>query len=312
MLKRIDVAFTLKSPVHIGYLPNKGSVIASTRYYIPSKNIWGAITKRATEKLFDNPKTREYRNVGKEVMKNFRFSYFYIYDGETIYLPAYTDEGIKYGDKNIRDFEHNFIGSRVLTAMDHEKGTAKYGSFHEIEFIKNKFRDEGGNIRITKLIGCIWGKKGCKLPAENGEKEVKMGNGIFVDEINLIETLILGGEQNYGFGVVELESVGTETKFPIEDNIDRDYVKIKVYKNEPILSHFEYDRGICFKGEVELLGGRGYFDIEENKSESESQEYKAGPGAILSNTRYCISPGSIVEVKTDSVILLGNGIMKCP
>jgi hypothetical protein len=90
------------------------------------------------------------------------------------------------------------------------------------------------------------------------------------------------------------------------------HVKIKIYKNKPILSHFEYDKGICFKGEVELLSGRGYFNIEENRNESKSQEYKNGPGAIPSNTRYYISPGSIVEAKTDSVILLRNGILKHP
>ena len=96
--KKINVVFKLKTPLHIGYIPFKGSVVSPTRYYVPGRNLWGAVTKRVTEHLCENPTANNYKNIGKQIMENFRFSYFYLYDGKTIYLPRYTDEGVKYGN----------------------------------------------------------------------------------------------------------------------------------------------------------------------------------------------------------------------
>ena len=84
--EKINVVFKLKSPLHIGYIPFKGSVISPTRYYVPGRNFWGAITKRITEYLYKNPKTEDYKETGKQVIENFRFSYFYLYDGFVIFF----------------------------------------------------------------------------------------------------------------------------------------------------------------------------------------------------------------------------------
>ena len=78
MWKRFDVVFALNSPLHIGYLPfTKGLVISPTRYYVPGRNFWGAVTKRLTESLYNDP-TKEYKKIGKQIKENFRFSYFYL------------------------------------------------------------------------------------------------------------------------------------------------------------------------------------------------------------------------------------------
>lgn len=158
MWTRIDVIFTLKSPLHIGYLPFKGSVISPTRYYVPGKNFWGAITKRTTEHLYKDPHGSDYREVGDKIKNNFRFSYFYLYDDKTIYTPSFADDELKYGNLLLPEFEHKFIGSRVLTAIDKNSGTAKNESLHEVEFIKDKYIDENGEVKTTKIIGCIWVK----------------------------------------------------------------------------------------------------------------------------------------------------------
>lgn len=313
MWQRLDVVFALKSPLHIGYLPSKGSVVSPTRYYVPGKNFWGAITKRATELLFNSPSGQEYREIGSEVKDNFRFSYFYLFDDETIFIPEYTEKGLIFGDdKNKQidklEFERRFVGSRVLTAIDSKTGTAKDEKLHEIEFIKDKFIDDKGQIKNTKIIGCIWVKKDSDL--NNHKIEIK-DNGIFVNEFNLLEELTLGGEQGYGFGLVKLESINKMKKFPLEDNSEGGNIEITVETNKPVISHLKYDKNaFSFEGEIELITGRSYFDIEEESNKSDG-EYKENPGQILSKPEYCLAPGSKVSLKDKDkkFILNWAGIM---
>ncbi|HAW49396.1 TPA: hypothetical protein DCX16_00360 [bacterium] len=308
MWKRLDVIFVLKSPLHIGYLPFKGFVISPTRYYIPGKNLWGVITKRATENLYPTRPSDKYREIGEQIKENFKFSYFYLYDGDTIFVPSYTEEGLIFGDKeqiiNKFEFEHRFIGSRVLTAIDCYLGTAKDESLHEIEFIKDKFKDKEGQVKDTRLIGCIWVKNGTNL--NGNEIECNEKKGIFVGSFNLIEELIIGGEQNYGFGLMKLERI-INGRFPIKDSPEGGEIKIVIKENEPILSHFKYTKDISFCGDIEIIAGRGYFDIEEAGGKS-ATEYKKGAGKIISNKGYFLSPGTLLKSER-KVSLDWNGIL---
>lgn len=316
MWQRFDVVFALRSPLHIGYLPFiKGSVISPTRYYVPGKNFWGAITKRATEMLTemlsDTPSASDYQKIGKQVKDNFRFSYFYLYDDETIFIPEYTERGLLFGDDKNRqidklEFERRFIGSRVLTAINSKTGTAKDETLHEIEFIKDKFIDDKGQVKNTKIIGCIWVKENSNL--DTHKIEIK-DNGIFVNEFNLLEELTLGGEQGYGFGLVRLESVNVK-KFSIEVDQNGKEINIILKNDTPILSHLKYVNSLSFKGELELLSGRGYFDIEEVNNKSDGN-YKENAGKTLSKIDYYLAPGSIVHLKDNNkkIILNWNGVM---
>ncbi len=311
MWERIDVIFTLKSPLHIGYLPFKGSVISPTRYYVPGRNFWGAVTKILTENLYENP-GEEYKKIGEQIKENFRFSYFYLYDGETIFIPKYSKEGLTFGDKKKIDkfqFEYRFIGSRVLTAINSDSGTAKHESLHEIEFIKDKYIDENGEVKTTKIIGCIWVKENSKL----GDYEVQIKNdGIFVNNFNLIEELTLGGELGYGFGLVKLESTLNNKVFPIEEkNLNGDDILIEIKKDQPIISHLQYDKSLQFRGDIEPITGRGYFDIEKNTESESENEYKKNPGKSLSKINYFFSPGSIIKLENNNTLSLNwNGILK--
>jgi hypothetical protein len=312
MRKRVDIIFTLKSPLHIGYLPFKGSVISPTRYYVPGKNFWGAITKRTTEHLYKDPHGSDYREVGDKIKNNFRFSYFYLYDDKTIYIPSFADDELKYGNLLLPKFEHKFIGSRVLTEIDKNSGTAKDESLHEIEFIKDKYIDENEEVKTAKIIGCIWIKEKTKLD----NKDVKIGNnGIFINDFNIIEELTLGGELGYGFGLVKLESIIPNGKlFPIKEvSLEEENILIEIEENQPIISHLQYDKSLQFKGDIEPITGRGYFDIEKNtESESESEnEYKKNPGKSLSKINYFFSPGSIIKLENNNTLSLNwNGILK--
>lgn len=288
---RVDIVFELKSPLHIGYLPSKDLFIAPTRYYVAGRNLWGAITKRATENLFHAPRAEYYQEMGKKIKRNFRFTCFFIYDGNTIYFPKYTQDGLKYGDRNcinVLEFERRFVDSIILTAIERKTGSAKDESLHEIEFLKNKYRDRKNNVKNTKIIGCVWVKDEFSLPSENGKKKVNIQDvGIFADDFNLISELTLGGEQNYGFGLVELESIGIG-KFTVNDVSDNEGVRIEVEENSHIFFHLEYDKHIPFEGDIELFSGRRY-------PQDSSGECFRNPGRHTVRPWYFFSPGTLIK-----------------
>lgn len=283
--EKINVVFKLKSPLHIGYIPFKGSVISPTRYYVPGRNFWGAITKRITEYLYKNPKAEDYKETGKQVMENFRFSYFYLYDGKTIYLPCYTNNGLKYGGVTKAEFEHRFIGSIVSTAID-SNGTAKDESLHEIEFINHRFKDETGDLKDVKIVGCIWIRKNAKI---EDKKVIINDKGIFIENFNIIRELILGGESKYGFGHVLFDPITRVESSNLAPFKWKNPEKIEIKSNEHIVTHLKYSKNINFKGDIELLAGRGYFDPQNPVRASDK------PGEVVSRLKYYISPGTVLN-----------------
>jgi len=196
-----------------------------------------------------------------------------------------------------------------LTAIDKNSGTAKDESLHEVEFIKDKYIDENREVKTTKIIGCICIKKGTKLD----NKDVKIeDNRIFINDFNIIEELTLGGELGYGFGLAKLESTLNNKVFPIEEkNLNGDDFLIEIEENQPIISHLQYDKSLQFKGDIEPITGRGYFDIEKNTESESENKYKKNPGKSLSKINYFFSPGSIIKLENNNTLFLNwNGILK--
>jgi len=300
MWREITVSFKLKSPLHIGYMPFKGSVISPTRYYVPGRNLWGAVTKHITEYLHKNPTAEDYRNIGAMVKDNFRFSYFYVYDGMNIHFPRYTEQALKYGNISRSEFEHKFIGSQISTTID-TTGTAKNESLHEIEFINNKFKDNNGNIRDVRIIGYIWARENVDI---DGKKIIGSNKeGILVDEFNIIEDLILGGESKYGFGHVLFDPIDG-VKFPIT-TCKTEELKIKLLNDNYIIAHLKYGKGVKFKGDIELLAGRGYYDPKDPKCKSTNE-----PGEAISEPEYYFSPGTHILDDTKVYTMSWNGTLK--
>jgi len=297
MWKKVNIVFKLKSPLHIGYMPFKGSVVSPTRYYVLGRNLWGVITRRVTEYLHEKPEAGDYKKIGIQVMENFRFSYFYLYDERRIYFPCYTENGLKYGELTKSEFEHRFIGSIISTAIDSNSRTAKDESLHEIEFINNRFKDENEGLKDVKIAGCIWVKENAKI---EGEEVITNDKGIFIGDFNIIRELILGGESKYGFGHVLLDSINDRVQIPIKWN---NHNKIKIKQEEPIIAHLQYDKNIEFQGDIELLTGRGYFDPKNHVKASDR------PGTIISKPEYYFSPGTVLMQDID-VILNWDGTLE--
>ena len=314
-----NFVFRLKSPLHIGYIgyiPFKGPVVSPTRYYVPGRNFWGAVTKRITEHLCKVPEADDYKKIGKQVMENFRFSYFYLYDGKTIYLPHYTDKGMKYGNITKAEFEHRFIGCIVSTGIEDETRTVKDKSLHEIEFINNRFRDENGDIKPVMIAGCIWIKKNTKIEVKRNKEEKEETYlfkiepiGIFIDNFNIFSELILGGESKYGFGHILLDSINRVefsnlAPFKWGDIPE----KIEIKQEEPLVAHLKYNRNMKFEGDIELLTGRGYVDPKklENNDNTEASDKI---GEILSKLQYYFSPGTVLTTNNSNLILSWDGTL---
>ena len=311
MWREIAVSFKLKSPLHIGYIPFKGSVISPTRYYVPGRNLWGAMTKRITEQLCKNTTADDYKKIGTVVKDNFRFSYFYVYDGINIYFPRYTEQGLKYGNISRSEFEHRFIGSQISTAID-STGTAKNESLHEIEFINNKFKDTIGNMKDVRIMGCVWIKEN----AEIGDKKVIISDKaeILIDGFNVIGELILGGESKYGFGHVLFDSTNV-MKFPIT-SCKTEECKITINDNF-MIAHLECnkrldcgktkdDKVIKFKGDIELLTGRGYYDP---KTKITSGMANNNPGSVIYKPEFYFSPGTHFDSGSTTYIVNWDGTL---
>jgi len=134
--------FKVKAPVHIGY--KQIGILKTTRYYITGRAMWGAITANLTRALFNSPNAENYQKVGEFVKDLIRTTYFFPAfekdkdkvndpqewsDAKTgkylVFLPEYSENGLKFGNIPRERFEQTFISSFVSTALESETKTAE-------------------------------------------------------------------------------------------------------------------------------------------------------------------------------------------
>ncbi|MCD6590348.1 MAG: hypothetical protein J7K72_00045, partial [Candidatus Aenigmarchaeota archaeon] len=70
----------------------------------------------------------------------------------------------------------------------------------------------------------------------------------------------------------------------------------------PIFAHLKYNNYINFKGDVELLAERDYFDLDKDKKENNKQ------GTIITKLEYYLSPGSLLKFEKSEI---KKGYMSC-
>ena len=312
--KRYFVVLRMLRPLHIGYLPFKGSVVSPTRYYVPGRNLWGAFTKQITETLHNSPKPLNYREVGRLLRDNMRFSYFFLYDEESsqVYAPRYTEQGLFYGGLSEHEFEGRFISSFVSTSIDPEFLRARYQGLHEIEFINPHFRDEKGRIRAVRLAGCIWVGPDADTDTSGVPFNIVEGDDAGVRaKGKVIKRLILGGESKYGFGDVELERIDSSDCPGALGDVLSQEPKATLKESTPLPAHllldkdfFEDKDNLSFKGRLELISGRGYFDPDDEKRPSDGK-----PGSVRWKARHALAPGSYL-MKDNSFEVNWDGVLK--
>ena len=299
--KCFRLVFRLETPLHIGYGAKLG-IIDRTRYYVPGKTFWGAVVSKLAQKSCGN-----FESLKKFVKENLIFSYFYLStdkEGSQIYIPRYTEEGLKYGDMNVEEFESKFITSYLSTSIDKSFGKAEEGSLHEIELIKNKL-----NNKDIFLIGYLFVRENSGVRLENCSIFLNIeGDKCFLNKekgwelFGLIKNLQIGGERNYGFGKIVLENVKLENHNKIElynTKIKADLSEsngISITSNEEYiaLSHIKITglKFIHLKGRLEPL-------ITREWSEK-------GAGQNINFNGICLAPGSVFKIEKKQKIKIGS------
>ncbi|WP_457753986.1 RAMP superfamily CRISPR-associated protein [Thermococcus sp.] len=301
--------FRAEAPLHIGY--KQIGILKTTRYYIPGRTMWGAITANLTRALFKKPTSNDYTNIGRFVKEYIRTSYFYLAvsgdnwlrdmtdfivdDNKTkygVFLPMYTNKGLQYGELSKEEFEQLFVGSFVSTALTPDTWTAEEGSLHEFEYIKDKVRYEDEIFQVY-WIGYLFLNEDSddfkiECQDENVIIEYKSQRANLRDILNIV---FVGGERNYGMGRLKLEHLfKISKKDEIFGKYDVEGIKLKIKEDLPIPAHLNIGRGINknVRGEIEPIVGLEWSE--------------KGAGQKVSKAIICVTPGSKLEGEHETTI----------
>ncbi len=312
MWARYKVYLEAKAPIHVGYGAKLG-VVDRTRYYIPAKNVWGALTSLIAKSVMKNYSPKIYQRIGEFLNENIKFSYFYPVEYkrangkiqvQQVFAPCHKEDGLKFGvckDKKaifLEEFERIFISSFVSTAIDKTSKSAEEGSLHEIEFIRDRIKC-GTEVKPTVFVGYFFVREEyLKIKVETVVK-ISFADYIEVDG-NKLNEMWIGGERNYGFGrtKVLLEKIND-----VEINLFDSGMLVDVTKDQLIvsggdelriaLSHVSIENLDIklVKGDIEPFIGREWGEI--------------GSGQKISQVaKICITPGS--QFVCDRSLSIGN------
>lgn len=270
------LTYELHSPLHIGY--HKVGNVQRTRYYIPARNLRGAVTERLTRSGFD-PDGRsqgDYGKIGRWVQEHCVFTYWFVCDvnGDPL-VPCYTEDGLRYGNLTPAQFERRYLGVYVSTALDPAATAARTGSLHEVEYIAPKWPDEHGLVHTTRVTGWLFlDDKACSHLSDEAKRCSWLGR------------LQVGGERRYGFGQLRLKDFGQSDPpagYSVLLNGSRPRLRIQTEK--PLLAH-TLANNVRAHGQIEVLVGR---------ETTQSHTF----GGQLTPGRVCWAPGSVVKDDTE-------------
>lgn len=294
-----ELRFKAKSPVHVGY-GSKLGVINRTRYYIPGKTMWGAVTAILTREIMaitkENYKSKLYKDIGKFIQENMIFSYFYPSNGENVFYPNYTEIGFGFGGNekrfliNKERFERDFVSSYISTSVDKTSKTAEDESLHEFEVITLKSPNKS-----LEFIGYLFIKEEVKdnkmdlFIKEIKKDEITLKKGD--KSLNLFESikkLQVGGERNYGLGWFELQDHSICKSNKVNLHCSGVYVDLN-------------DLSINLDGSVALAHVKLNSELKEVKGDLEpitGREWdRNGPGKKCDNAKICLTPGTRFKSK---------------
>jgi hypothetical protein len=280
------IVLSLKSPLHVGF--HKVGNIQRTRYYVPGKNLWAAVTQKLTQCLHST----NFIDTGNFVRECITFGYFYpsINPDDPLY-PQYTEEGLIYGkDTSAIELEQNIISSIVSTALVHKSTSAEKESLHEIEFISPFWKKTRQQIY---LIGHVFAKEHKALILSDVDIIIK-GQALFG---SLLKEIQIGGERCYGFGKIALESNSncthrTKDIFGYRIECTSQCPTVYVDQRQHLLAHTFVSAAKNIRGQIEPLLGREW-------------TLGGGAGSNLTRANICWVPGSIVYENEESVFQIG-------
>jgi len=263
------LTYQILSPLHIGY--RKIGNIQSTRYYVPGRTLWGAITARLTREIFTRPQPTDYQKIGNYVKKHLIMSYFFLKDHQ-LYTPKYIDGQMKYGNLMSVQFESRFISSRSTTAIFFGNLSAEEATLHEIELIVSQAMNDSAD-RSVFLEGYLYvdQDRSAAPPEISLLKESQI--------IDWLDNIRIGADLGYGNGRVKLMDKhlfkSIDQLEPVDFNSDKTMCAHLIF-NDIFESEIE--------GPIEPFVGREWANDLAND--------RFGPGQNVTNNEICWLPGS--------------------
>jgi hypothetical protein len=286
MWHRASLRLRALTPVHIGVGLRR--IVNQTRYYIPARNLWAALTSSLTlSHTHGNPQAKDFADWGKRVDDAVRFSYLFVtvkIEGqEIVYKPKYGEKkGLVWGKKeeSTEQFEERFLSLAVSTAIDADRGSADEGMLFEREAIKPLIV-ESGNEEPVFFTGHVYLRTGQEaITAELLKKA--------------LQELTIGGDQNYGLGLLHLEKDLHFMECP-----GSDHPTINLNGLTVIEAHAFYRDDVEFAGDVEPLVARLW-------------DAAKGPGRLLQSEGAFFTPGTEVSgVTTAKIVHKGYWELLC-
>jgi hypothetical protein len=285
------LTYRLLSPLHVGY--RRLGNIQRTRYYLPGRNLWGAITARLTRACYPQPQPADYLAVGDYVRDHIIAGYFYpkLADSSP-YYPRLESARWRYGELSASNFEARFIGSFGSTALAASTWTAEEVSLHEIEFIAPK-------AQTGSLAGCsVYLQGHLYLDQDHSAAPPPLQDWDDTTTLEHLQELFVGGEQGYGFGhmVLQDEPAALETASDSRPQ-PRDL-------DGPVLrAHLRVQRESSMKvmGPLEPLVGREWADGRRG-------ELRRGAGQDVSEAVVAWVPGCAFEGDASSLVIAPYGL----
>lgn len=287
MCELYQMRLEARSGIHIGY--TKLGFIQRTRYYLPGKSMWGAVTESLTRTLYDAPDYCQYIAVGKFAEEHLKFSYFFpTFDShEDAFIPNLSN--LKYGIGALKldqgEFETTFVSSPASTSIKPESSSAEDASLHAMEYLNPLVRY---NNRICKVYfaGYLFARDGTSESLSlQCTADDSLINGVSLRSV--LSDFQIGGERGYGKGRLKLSQM---VKIPGDSELwgtikySDNQLSLEIEENMPIPAHL-LARGLegCdIHGELEPLTGREY-----------EKEKGSGRDIVCDGVFY--TPGSVVK-----------------
>ncbi len=233
------------SPLFIGATPS--GALNRCRIYIPARPLWGALTAELARRETDADP--EYRRTGDALREHMRLSYLYpaeFVDGEwRAWLPRYeAGEGLCWARENRqttssdRRFRRRLLWTRPGTAIDPDCDSALEGSLRETECVQTRWRaDDGSRGGPVTMVGYVLFRR------DNG----------FVDRVDPVKTIFVGGDTRYGLGRLERAAMTAATSvFGARVLLEQDDPQVVTGH---LLAHGQSDGQVALFGDQEAVGG---------------------------------------------------------
>ena len=261
--------YELRSPLHIGY--HKVGNVQRTRYYIPARNLWGAVTEALTRRGFATDVLRsqrpdDYPAVGDWVKTHCAFGYWFVEEDGAPLAPRYQNGQLCYGPYPAADFERRYLNAHVTTALDPSATSAQDGSLHKVEFIAPHASPVGTR---TLVGGYVFLDEAAQ--AHLGTKQAWR---------SWLETLQVGGERRYGFGQLRLAEFRPGNPDGWDLNAARPQINLQA--QAALVAHVMVDR-VKARGQIEPLIGR------------ETRDGSHRFGMALTSAQICWAPGAVLK-----------------